>query len=92
MKEIELQPVPVSANGFAEYGTLVEASDDGVPWGPNDAQLDLSQGRPRFYVMRLSARPLTFRTITRHMHVSQCLASADMKPWFIAVAAPLGKV
>ena len=38
--------------------------------------------------MRLHRRPPGFRHITRHLNVTQCLASVGGKDWLIAVAPP----
>lgn len=78
----------VSREAFLPFGELIEACADGVPFGPQDAQLDLGAGVPRFYIMRLPRRGLVFRQITRHRLVTQCLASVGGKSWFIAVAPP----
>jgi hypothetical protein len=48
--------------------------------------LDLSQGRPRFYIMRLEGRGLGFDRMARHDRVTQCLGTTDGRPWLIAVA------
>lgn len=84
----DLPVQPISAQAFAPYGALIEAEEDGKPFGPDDAQLVLGRGTPRFYVMNLHRRPKQFGTITRHLEVTQCLASVGGKPWFIAVAPP----
>lgn len=87
------RPLPtadITRHAFAPFGELIEACEDGVPFGPNDARLDLSRGVPRFYIMRLPRRGLVFGRITRHRLVTQCLASVGGKPWFIAVAPPKG--
>eukprot|EP00238_Polyblepharides_amylifera_P008160 CAMPEP_0196584238 /NCGR_PEP_ID=MMETSP1081-20130531/46293_1 /TAXON_ID=36882 /ORGANISM="Pyramimonas amylifera, Strain CCMP720" /LENGTH=128 /DNA_ID=CAMNT_0041905375 /DNA_START=469 /DNA_END=855 /DNA_ORIENTATION=- len=55
-------------------------------YGQDSAQLDLSQGTPRFYIMRLPARGLQFGNITHHKRVSQCLGGLSDKPWYMAVA------
>lgn len=85
---LRLAPRPATAEAIAPFGTLIEPGEDGTPFGPADARLDLGQGTPRFYVMRLTARPLLARGITRHRRVTQCLAAADGLPWFICLAAP----
>src|SRR6218665_108766 len=85
---IDLPVDPISAAAFAPYGTLIEATEDGKPFGDDDAQLVLDRGTPRFYVMALHWRPLGFRQITRHLSVTQCLASVGGRPWIIAVAPP----
>lgn len=85
---IELPVQPLTAEGFAPFGQVLEPTPDGRKFGPEDAQLELSRGIPRFYIMSLTARPPRFKYITRHITVTQCLASVGGKPWLIAVAAP----
>jgi ureidoglycolate lyase len=63
--------------------------EDGVPFGVEDASLDLSAGTPRFYAIRIPARGLMVTQITRHRHVTQALASVGGHTWFLAVAPPL---
>ena len=55
----------------------------------SDAQLNLSKGTPRFYIMRLPAKPdgLTFSQITHHKNVTQCLGSMTPAPWCGAAMA-----
>lgn len=85
----DLPLTPISAAAFAPFGTLIEITEDGVPFAPDtDAALVLNRGTPRFYVMNLHGKPLQFRHITRHLEVTQCLASVGGAPWFIAVAPP----
>lgn len=88
VRVVDLPLEPISRAAFAPFGDLVEAIEDGVPYGPDDARLDLSLGTPRFYIMRLDPRPLLVRRITRHRHVTQTLASVGGRPWMIAVAPP----
>lgn len=83
-----LIPAPITAEAFAPYGDVIETTEDGVPFGDHDAQLDLSGGTPRFYIMRLPNRGMRFDRITRHARVTQCLASVGGADWYIAVAAP----
>lgn len=85
---INLPVVPISAAAFAPFGTLIEAAEDGKSFGPDEAQLELTRGTPRFYVMRLKRREKTFTHITRHLSVTQCLAAVGGNPWLIAVAPP----
>lgn len=85
---IDLGIVPVTPDGFARFGTLIEATHDGKMFGPDEAQLELARGTPRFYIMRLEPRPSSFRVITRHRQVTQCLASAGAREWLLAVAPP----
>jgi ureidoglycolate hydrolase len=84
----DLAAVPVTAAGFAPFGKLIEPTEDGAPVEDVDRALDLSQGRPRFYIMALAHRGLTVSRITRHAATTQVLASADAAPWLLAVAPP----
>lgn len=87
MSELPI-PLPAraaTAEAIAPYGTLVEPGEDGTPFGPGDAALDLGRGTPRLYVMRLHGRPMLVRGITRHRRVTQCLASATGRDWFVAL-------
>ena len=54
--------------------------------GAGDVALDLSHGRPRFYLMRLADRGTEFDQMARHDRVTQCLGTIDGLPWLIAVA------
>lgn len=85
---MSITPILATPEAIAPYGTLIEPGEDGAPFGAADAPLELGAGRPRFYVMRLPARPLLIRSITRHRQVTQCLASTDGADWFIGLAAP----
>ena len=73
---------------FAPFGQVCKAEEDGVEFGPADAQLDLSQGTPRFYVMRLRDKDLSFDRITYHEKVTQCLGALGDKDWYMAVGEP----
>lgn len=89
--DVTVRPIkvtPLTPLSFAPFGQVIAPIEDGVLFGPNDAQLELSHGTPRFYIMRLPRKGLRFRQITRHRQVTQCLASVGGKPWFIAVAPP----
>jgi ureidoglycolate hydrolase len=88
VRELPLAASLATREGFAPFGTLIEACRDDKPFGPDDAQLDLGRGCPRFYIMRLLHREPLVRLITRHLEVTQCLASAEARDWFIAVASP----
>ncbi len=79
---------PLTSEGFAPYGTVIAPTDDGVPFGPDDAVLDLTQGTPRFYTMVIPGRGFEVSAITRHRLVTQTLASAGGHEWVIAVAPP----
>ena len=86
---VDLKVQPLTPEAFAPFGSVMAALADGVPFGPGDAPLDLSQGTPRFYVMQLETRGRTVRAITRHRRVTQALASVGGHPWLLAVAPPL---
>jgi ureidoglycolate hydrolase len=84
----DLPTVVATRDNLAPYGDLIEPAEDGAPFGPGDAMLDLSQGTPRFYIMALTYRGMVVKQITRHRRVTQCLATAGDKPWLIALAPP----
>lgn len=86
-----LQPLsvqPITAAAFAPYGQLITPVSDEQSYGPADAQLVLTPGIPRFYLMRLTQRGRQFHTITRHVRCTQCLGSLAGKSWLLAVAPP----
>lgn len=76
----------VTPENFKRYGQAISASIDGKPYNVEDAQLNLRNGIPRFYIMRLHRRGRRFHTITRHVKCTQCLGSLEGKDWLIAVA------
>lgn len=78
----------VTKENFAPFGELIAPIEDGVPFGADDAKLDLTQGTPRLYIMRLPRKGLVFRQITRHRGVTQCLSALGGKSWLLAVAPP----
>jgi ureidoglycolate hydrolase len=79
---------PITSENFAPFGQVIFPSTDGKPFGSNDAQLQLDQGIPRFYIMQLKGRGTTFRTITRHRLCTQCLGALEGKDWLLGVAPP----
>jgi len=87
-KLIDLPVHELTPAAFAPFGQVVAPSADGKNFDAEDAQLELSRGTPRFYIMSLDHRDLTFTVITRHLSVTQVLASVGGKPWLIAVAPP----
>ncbi|KAK7279694.1 hypothetical protein RJT34_24751 [Clitoria ternatea] len=87
-KEVRLKPMEATPSTFKNYGQVIEASPDGQGFGPHDAQLDLTQGIPRFYIMHLENRPLKFSSITHHASVTQCLGSIGGHVWYLGVAKP----
>jgi ureidoglycolate hydrolase len=78
----------VTPENFQLYGQVISASKDGKHYDVEDAQLNLANGIPRFYIMRLQGRGRKFHTITRHVQCTQCLGSLEGKDWLIAVAPP----
>jgi ureidoglycolate hydrolase len=88
LETVTLPVHKLTAESFAPYGTVMPAFEDGKVFGPDEAQLELSRGTPRFYVMRLHGRPAGFSRITRHLAVTQCLAAAGGGSWLIAVCPP----
>lgn len=77
----------ITPKNFKLYGQVISASEDGI-YDINEAQLNLQNGIPRFYIMRLYNKGCRFHTITRHVKCTQCLGSLEGKDWLIAVAPP----
>lgn len=88
LRRVTLTAEVITPEAFAPFGQVISAEEDGVEFGPDDAQLDLSQGTPRFYVMRLRDKAMQFDRITYHAKVTQCLGALGDAPWYMAVAAP----
>ncbi|CAA7020324.1 unnamed protein product [Microthlaspi erraticum] len=86
--EVNLIPIEATPESFRDYGQIIEASRDGHHFGPSDAQLDLSGGIPRFYIMRLEDRSSGFSEIVHHAKVTQCLGSIGGHAWYLGVAKP----
>jgi ureidoglycolate hydrolase len=78
----------ITPENFQPYGQLITPSEDGKLYDRSDAQLNLANGTPRFYIMRLTERGRKFHKIMRHLLCTQCLGSLEGKEWFIAVAPP----
>ncbi|NET30823.1 MAG: Ureidoglycolate hydrolase [Cyanothece sp. SIO1E1] len=87
----QLKAQLITSENFQPFGQVIFASEDGAPYGPNDAQLQLQNGIPRFYIMRLQARGRKFDNITRHRQCTQCLGSLAGKQWLMAVAPASGQ-
>lgn len=79
---------PITPENFEPFGQVIFASQDGQPFGADDAQLQLEPGIPRFYIMRLQHRGRRFSRITRHLQCTQCLGSLGGQSWLLAVAPP----
>lgn len=85
---IRVTPQRATPETIAPFGTLIEAGEDGTPFGPADARLELGAGTPRLYIMRIANRGLVVKGITRHRKVTQCLAATKGAEWFVCLAAP----
>ncbi|KAM7274886.1 hypothetical protein ACFE04_016752 [Oxalis oulophora] len=85
---LKLKPIDATPESFKEFGQVCEASTDGGKFGPQDAQLDLTRGIPRFSIMHLENQPLKFQTITHHANVTQCLGSIGAHVWYLGVSKP----
>ncbi|WP_443029193.1 ureidoglycolate lyase [Spirulina sp. CS-785/01] len=85
---IRLLSQPITPANFTPFGQVIFPTGDGKPFDETDAQLDLSQGIPRFYIMQLEQRGMEFSSITRHQRCTQCLGALEGKDWYIAVAPP----
>ena len=79
---------PATFANIADYGTLVEPTEDGAAFGAMDAVLHLTGGRPRFHIMKLKKRTMAVTRITRHLAVTQALASLNGKSWYVLLAPP----
>jgi ureidoglycolate hydrolase len=84
----QLQAQWVTPENFQPYGQVILASEDSKSYDKEDAQLNLQNGTPRFYIMRLHHKGRKFHKITRHVQCTQCLGSLEGKDWLIAVAPP----
>ena len=78
----------ITKEKFQPYGQLITPAEDGKSYDVEDAQLNLQNGIPRFYIMRLHHKGRKFHQITCHSLCTQCLGSLEGKDWFIAVAPP----
>mmetsp|Transcript_10027 Transcript_10027/g.30541 ORF Transcript_10027/g.30541 Transcript_10027/m.30541 type:complete len:213 (-) Transcript_10027:1268-1906(-) len=84
---LELHAVDIDRENFAPFGQVISPQSDGEHFGETDAKLVLDQGVPRFYIMRLEKRGLSFGTIVHHAKVTQCLGSTQGYAWYMAVAS-----
>ena len=87
-RSIQIYAESITEQNFQPYGQLITPQNDGKSYDSADAQLDLNNGIPRFYLMRLCEKKRQFHQITRHDRCTQCLGSLDGKDWFLAVAPP----
>ena len=84
----QLPAIAISKLNFKPFGELITPSADGKAFDDSDADLQLKNGIPRFYIMHLEHRGRTFDRITRHYRCTQCLGSLAGKEWFLAVCPP----
>ncbi|WP_231856389.1 hypothetical protein [Synechococcus sp. MIT S9508] len=73
-------------------GTGLREVDDMTPPGDQDAELRFGPGQLRYYVMRIPLRPQPITAMTRHLQATQCLSSAEGRPFWMLLAAPQTKV
>jgi ureidoglycolate hydrolase len=83
-----LEAKPITAEAFRPFGQVIQASQDGKQFDREDAQLQLQNGIPRFYIMSLKHRGRVFSKITRHHQCTQCLGALEGKEWLMVVAPP----
>jgi ureidoglycolate hydrolase len=88
LRVVRLTALPPTPETFAPFGELIAPSEYGKHFSPEEAQLDLTLGQPRFYIMRSPFHGMEFSRITRHRKVTQCLGARNDRDWFIAVAPP----
>jgi ureidoglycolate hydrolase len=84
----QLQATLITPETFRPFGQMIQATSDGKGFDHEDAQLQLQNGIPRFYIMRLHHRGRQFHKITRHQQCTQCLGALEGKEWLIVVAPP----
>ncbi len=83
-----IQAIPITSETFRPFGQVIWPQPDDRPFTLQDAQLQLKNGIPRFYIMQLHQRGRRFHEITRHGACTQCLGSLDGREWFLGVAPP----
>ena len=73
---------------FPALRSVIFAAVDGKSFDAEDARLNLQNGVPRFYIMRLREKGRKFGKITRHV---ECISvwALEGNHWLMAVA-PLG--
>lgn len=84
----QLQAKLITPENFQPFGQVIFPSDDGKAFDAEDAQLNLQNGTPRFYIMRLHCNGRKFHKITRHVQCTQCLGSLAGKDWLMGVCPP----
>ncbi|MBD2627826.1 ureidoglycolate lyase [Trichormus variabilis] len=84
----QLKAELITPENFQRYGQVIFPSGDGKAFDAEDAHLNLQNGIPRFYIMRLHNKGRKFHKITRHEQCTQCLGSLEGKDWLMAVCPP----
>ena len=83
-----IRAIPITSEAFAPFGQAIWPQPDDRPFSLQDAQLQLQNGTPRFYIMQLHQRGRKFNDITRHGACTQCLGALGGREWFLGVAPP----
>lgn len=88
----KIQAEWITPESFQPYGELITAHDQGTFNGrPSDRSggvvLNLENGTPFFWGMRLKKTGRNVDRIVRHLECNQCIGSIE-KDWFIVVAPP----
>jgi len=87
----------LTPEAFAPYGQVIAPLRTGgqgsetyhdPETAPSEANLVLTNGVPRLWIMHLPHVGLSFSRIARHGRVTQCLGSLGGKEWLIGVAPP----
>ena len=87
----------LTEEAFAPYGQVIAplrtggqgaGTHDDPETAPGEANLVLTNGVPRLWIMHLPHVGLGFHRIARHRRVTQCLGSLGGKEWLIGVAPP----
>ncbi len=98
----ELTPEPLTAEAFAPFGSVIEASDDAVMLDINQghavrydclAEVDVADGGGAGVISLFRARPLgelVLRVFERHPLGSQSFMPLSSRPYLVAVA-PAGE-
>ena len=79
---------PSTPEFLAPYGQLVLPVPNGDDFGSGDAELSFEGATPRFWAMAADYREPSVHALARHLHCSQCLASADARHWWMVLAPP----
>ncbi|PZO19411.1 MAG: Ureidoglycolate hydrolase [Leptolyngbya foveolarum] len=81
-----LPAIPITEQTFRPFGQVIYPQPDSKGFDFQDAQLQLQNGIPRFYIMQIHQRGRQFHHITRHNACTQCLGSLEGQTWFLGVA------